>query len=354
MGKLMGIRRRRVLTAGLTSVLGAPFIIKGARAAQKIVIATPGGVYDDILRRSNGDAFTKATGIEVQTVGTANAKILAMYQAGGAPFDVICMGEGVVVPLDQFGALAPIKYDTWKFTDKNDLPAELRRERRSPTYYFATVSVYNTTKFGKSGPKSWAEFWDVKAFPGPRTLADMVTGQPPLEFALIADGVPVDKLYPLDVDRALRSLTRIRASVPKFWDSGALSAQMMSDKEALLGAVWNGRVQIVIEKGAPLAIEWNQAMTHLSCLAVSKTARNPEAAQLYVDFASQPTAQIGFANEFRYGPVNAKAYDSIDPSLQGVLPGSPRLRDMSFHQNAEWWANNRDRVNKAWSSWIFG
>jgi putative spermidine/putrescine transport system substrate-binding protein len=345
--------QRRQAIGGLVATLAMPFVTRGARAAEKLVICTPGGVYDDVIRRSNVDAFTKATGVEVQLIGTTMAKVMAMYQAGGAPFDVIAMGDAITVPLERAGVLTPIQYDTWQYTDKTQIPANLLNEMRVSNYSYATVNAYNTDSFGKKGPHDWAEFWDTKAFPGPRTLPDMVTGQPPLEFALIADGVPVDKLYPLDIERAFRGLTRIRGAVPKFWDSGALSAQMLSDKEATLAALWNGRVQVLIEKGAPLTIEWNQAMVNSSCLSISKTASNPVAAQKYVDFAMQPTSQLGFAKDFRYGPTNVKAYDLLPRELWDVLPGSPRLREMSFAQDPIWWADNRERVNKTWSSWIF-
>jgi putative spermidine/putrescine transport system substrate-binding protein len=34
---------------------------------------------------------------------------------------------------------------------------------------------------------------------------------------------------------------------------------MLVDKELVLGSSWNGRLQAVADKGAPLAIEWNEA-----------------------------------------------------------------------------------------------
>lgn len=77
---------------------------------------------------------------------------------------------------------------------------------------------FNTTDYpvGKE-PKSWAEFWDIKALPGARTMADMASGAPNLELALISDGVPMDKVYPIDIDRAFRSMSRIKPAVTKFW-----------------------------------------------------------------------------------------------------------------------------------------
>ena len=41
---------------------------------------------------------------------------------------------------------------------------------------------------------------------------------------------------PIDIDRALKSLSRIRPAIRKFWDTGALSAQMLSNKEVVLGS----------------------------------------------------------------------------------------------------------------------
>ena len=52
------------------------------------------------------------------------------------------------------------------------------------------------------------DYWDAKKFPGPRGMYNAPTYI--LEFALIADGVPKDKLYPLDVPRAFKSLDRIK------------------------------------------------------------------------------------------------------------------------------------------------
>lgn len=45
---------------------------------------------------------------------------------------------------------------------------------------------YNTTAFGLNHPRDWAEFWDVKGFPGGCMLEDMSAEFPSLEFALLA------------------------------------------------------------------------------------------------------------------------------------------------------------------------
>ena len=99
--------------------------------------------------------------------------------------------------------------------------------------------AWNTDKYGSPGtygaPKSWADFWDVKKFPGTRAYrANNVDGA--LEPALMADGVPPEKVYEVLSTRAgkMRAINKIRELKPHisvFWGSGAQQAQLMKDAE---------------------------------------------------------------------------------------------------------------------------
>ena len=129
---------------------------------------------------------------------------------------------------------------------------------------------------------------------------------------------------------------------------------MLTDKEVVLAGLWNGRVQTVIDKGAKLAVEWNQNMIQVQSYGIPKGARNPEGAQLFVDFASQPGPQASYARELHYGPSNTRGYDLLPKELLDSLPGGPRYREMGFYQDIAWWEDNRDRVNRAWSNWVLG
>ena len=90
-------------------------------------------------------------------------------------------------------------------------------------------------------PPGWAAFWDTKNFPGQRSLRKHPIYA--LEMALIADGVPMDKLYPIDVDRAFKKLEELKPHVLVWWSSGAQSAQVLKDGEVDMVAAWNGRIQ---------------------------------------------------------------------------------------------------------------
>ena len=219
--------RRGLLLGAAALPLAAPMIwTRRASAAQQLVVRTPGGVFDEVKKKTVYDPFREATGIEIVPVASTAAKLLAMFKAGQVDIDVIDTGDDVLLQLEQAGALEPMPYKDFTYTNPDDIESDVRPKYQVGSFVYAFVQGFNTTAYavGKE-PKSWAEFWDVKAFPGPRTLADMASGAPNLEIALIADGVPMDKIYPIDIERAFKSLSRIKPAVPKFWDTGALSAR---------------------------------------------------------------------------------------------------------------------------------
>lgn len=352
---LLASSRRRLLLAG-GAALAAPFVIAGpARAAGQVIVRTPGGAYDDIMRRHVYDPFTKETGITVTPVAATVSKLLAMFRANNVELDLIDTGDGPLVTLDRMGALAPVDYGSWKWTKPEDVGAEYRSPTRVANFVYATVLAFNKESFpdGKH-PKSWAEFWDSGKFPGPRMLADMATGQPDLEFALLADGVPRDQIYPIDIDRAFKSLSRIRPQIRKFWDTGAVSAQMLSDKEVVLGSIWNGRLQTIIDKGAPLGFDWNENMIQVQALGVFKGSPNAANAQRLIDFMMQPQVQAKYSTDLQYGPTNRKAFDGLPAEQVARMPGAPHSRQLGFIRDVSWWESNRERVNRQWSRWILG
>ncbi len=349
-----GVHRRSFLTGAAALVASAPVIwIPRACAAGKIVIRTIGGAYEEGTVKAIFDPFTKATGVEVVKVPATLGKLLAMFESGNVELDVVDAGELGMISLSQKGALATINYKGWKLSNPDDFDATIRRDDMVANIYFSSVLGYNTQTFpvGKQ-PRSWAEFWDIKKFPGPRMLADLASGNVDLEFALLADGVAKDRLYPIDIERGFKSLDRVRPAIRKFWDTGALSAQMLADKEVVLGSIWNGRLQAVADKGAPLAIEWNEASLQTQYWGVLKGAKNSETAQRFIDFACQPEIQASFARWIPYGPTNRQAFKTIPADIAARLPSSPEHKAAAFLQNGKWWADNRAKVSERWSQWL--
>lgn len=346
---------RRNFATGAAVAATAPslFWIRKAAAAQQVVVRTPGGVFDDIKRKAIYEPFRKETGIEVVPVAATSAKLMAMMKSGQNELDVIDTGDSTLLELERGNHLQPIDYGAFKYTDPADIDPVVKRKLQVGSFIYAMVLGFNTKAIPPgTEPKSWEEFWDLKKFPQRRTLADMASGTPSLEFALIADGVPMDKLYPLDIDRAFKSMSRIRSAIPKFWDTGALSSTLVADNEVSMGALWSTRVSAAIDQGAPLGIQWNQNALLAQALGIPVGAKNLENAKKYIDYSSSADSQSRWLSAYKAIPVNTKAYSATAKELMDPATNTPWTRSKGFLLNIDWWAENRPKVGQYWSKWI--
>jgi spermidine/putrescine-binding protein len=114
---------RRILLVGGAAALATPCgWSRPARAARQVVVCNPGGAYSDAEKQYIYDPFTKETGIEVVIVASTLTKMLAMAKSGSAELDVADAGFDGLTTLDRTGALAPIDYASWKYSNAQDIP----------------------------------------------------------------------------------------------------------------------------------------------------------------------------------------------------------------------------------------
>ena len=92
-------------------------------------------------------------------------------------------------------------------------------------------------------PQSWADFFDTEKFPGKRALRK--GPRQALEFALMADGVPLDQIYatlatPEGVDRAFKKLDSIRTT--RLVGGRRSAAAALGSGEVVMTSAYNGRI----------------------------------------------------------------------------------------------------------------
>jgi putative spermidine/putrescine transport system substrate-binding protein len=332
----------------------ATFAIGGrARAAeQKIVVrTTSGGSYGEAMEKAIFAPFSQATGITVEKTPSAMAPLIASVQQGQPLVDVVDTSEGLLETLAANQAVATIDYDRFKSFTIADIGKESAKPGIVRRMVYARVLGYRKSTFKGPAPTSWADFWDVKKFPAARAISGLGLNAPDLEFALIADGVPAANLYPLDVPRALASLTKIRASIQSFYGTDAISENLLSTGEVDLEAIANGRIQGLIDNGGEFAIEWNQHMKVPSGYSILKGAKNLENAYRFLDYAMSPETQARFATLIPYGPINTKSFAIIPEEHAAKLPTNPKWTEKGFTQDAKWWGDNLPSVTTAWNAW---
>ncbi len=343
---------RRSLIAGVAvgaATLSMPNIVR-AQKGGRVLVRTSGGSYQEALQKGTWNEFTKLTGIEVVGVPANTGKLLTMAQAGSQELDVVEANAIAMLTLQERGVLQEIDYSKFEHTDVKDVGTV------KPTYIsycaFAEAICYNTEAFPNGHPTSWADVWNVEKFPGRRMLQDAKAISPNLEFALLASGVNPSELYPLDVKKAFDMLRKIRPSVAKFFDSGAMGASLLAEKTAVLGALWTNRVDTLRQAGAPVAVEWNQAMRVTEYSAILKGSPNYENALRLIDYSTSPKAQALSLPPIGLSPENKNAFEHISADVAKTLPTHPEIIAKGFEQDAAWWIKNRAEVSKLWEEFL--
>lgn len=340
------ISRRSLLQGGALLGLGV-FLASGSPSAAQtgghVIVTSSGGAYEDAWRTACWEPFTAETGIEVVPIVANTAKLIAMLDSGDIQVDVLDNSEFQFVSLLKAGGVLPFEYDRLTLTKKEDLL--LTKDHYAGSYAYASVLAYNTGTV--SGvPADWADAWDVEKFPGKRTFPDIASGNTFLEQAILSTGVSLDQVYPIDLDKAFEQLRKIKASVPKFYASGAESTQLFDTGTVDIGGVWNARIQSLISAGKPFAIQWNQSMRINQGFGVIKGAPNADNAWKLIDYSLQPKVLAAFAELIGYGPLVPKAYDFISAEKARLLPTSPDKVDKQFDQDPQWWSDNLAEVQQ--------
>ena len=181
--------------------------------------------------------------------------------------------------------------------------------------------TYNQKTYSKKQPRNWADFWDVKSFPGPRTMFGSVIFRHP-EYALMAAGIAPKDVYPLNskkIDLAFEKLEEIKPHITAWYSTGGQCQQLLADEEVVLAEFFNGRSYALAQKGVPIKFEFNQAVNNYTSWVMAKYAPHKENALKFLGFISQPEPQAHMAKISTYGPVNSKALDLIKDDMVHVL-----------------------------------
>ena len=338
---------RRSVIAGLGAGSLALTAHRSFAAGDELVVADYGGVTTEVSRRAFYQPFEKATGVKViEATTTGFAQLKAMVLAGNVQWDVVSTEEQNMFVGGATGLLESIDYSVIK-TD-GLLSGAAQKFGLVKSYYSGNLA-YNTAKFS-SPPQSWADFWDVGRFPGSRGMRN--SPQENVEFALLADGVTPEKLYPLDVPRAFQKLDQIKPHVKVWWTSGAQSMQTIADDIVVMTPTWNGRVEGARRNGVPVELVWNQALLIGAPYVVPKGAPHQATAMKFINFALQPERMAEFARDFFSGPSVAAALELVPEDVNRRLPTNPDNLKRMARFNGEWYAQNGEALSKQWDKWL--
>ena len=358
------------ITVSVASVVGLPliFVIAAAAGDRPLTVVSWGGSYARACVKGYHERFTAETGITVnlEDFNGGLAQVRAQVDVGNVYWDVVDLEITDLVRGCDEGLLEPVSVESLP-TGADGTPASedflpgTVTECGTTLLFSSTIFAYNRLHLDGGKPTTIADFFDLERFPGRRGMrrSPLVN----LEFALMADGVPIDSVYivldmPEGVDRAFRKLDTIKDHIV-WWEAGAQPPQMLADGEVAMTTAYNGRIfnAQVVEK-QPFVIVWDGQFFSTSGLAVVAGTPNLEAAMKFVKFAARAESMAGLGRYIAYSPTRRSAIALISTHAEtGVdmdphMPVSLQNMKRALRDNWEWWSDHLDEMNERFSAWL--
>jgi putative spermidine/putrescine transport system substrate-binding protein len=341
----------RGLILSLTAL--APLCSQPAFAQDTISVMSFGGAYQTALRKAVFEPYAASSGIKVdeQEYGGEIAKIKAMIDSGNTTLDAVDVDSPTLLQGCDEGIYEKIDWPA--IGPKEDWIKGTTSECGVGTIVYATILAYDGAKL-PNGPTTIKDLFDTKKFPGKRGLWKNPATN--LEFALLADGVPADKVYetlstPAGVDRAFAKLDTIKDSIV-WWEAGAQAPQLLASGEVVMSTAWNGRVYNANQEGKDFRIVWDNEILDSNYWVIPKGAKNPAASLAFIKYAVEPKVLAAVTKYIPYGPVRKSAAEFVAPDDAKNLPTSPGNMTASLTLDNAFWADNGDEIRRRFTTWL--
>jgi putative spermidine/putrescine transport system substrate-binding protein len=341
----------------------ADSVAKDLKGTGTVVVYDGGGVWGAAQRKELFAPFEQLTGIKViPNAQSPTSKIRASILANAPAYDVICKPGGDLAGLHNDGLLEEVDLGYFNKGQVEEIQPLPPMSYCVPAIVYSLVLGYDTGIARQAKPSSWSDLWNVEKFPGKRALynpSDGIIAGATFEVALLADGVAPKDLYPLDLERAIASIAKLKPHILKYWTTGAESAQLLSGGSVAMTPTWNSRANDLKTKGLPVDYSWNQGIMQWDGWAVLKGTKNRENALKFIAFATRADRQARFTEATFNGPSNTKAFDLLEEKVKPVLPTNPEFTKVQIAQNYAWWnapgadgKPNQVEAARLWQKWV--
>lgn len=338
----------------LTTALAVPVFVaamaSGAVARDMVVIG-PGGGYQDAARTTLFQPFAKEHGLTITDDASdgGTGKIYSMIEAGDVTQDVVMVGASELLRGCEDGIFEPIDYTV---VDKAKFVAGTALECGVGGAGWGAAVFYDKSKHAE-GPQTYADFFDLKKFPGKRSLPG--TAQMSLEASLLADGVPSDKVYdvlgtPEGQDRAFQKLDTIKSSVI-WWKSGAQPLQFVGSGEADYALGFTGRIlRAISQDKKDYALDWATLQYSVDYWAVVKGTPYKKESMEMIQYMTDPAPLRAQAAIWPISPANKEI--NQDPEIRKSNPGMVLNHvDEGLFINTQFWLTHGEALEARFSAW---
>ncbi|WP_027856619.1 ABC transporter substrate-binding protein [Marinobacterium jannaschii] len=328
-------------------------LVAGAAQANSISVVSFGGATQDAQREVFYQPFSRETGVDITEVAYNGglAEIESMIDQQQVRWDVVQVEDPDLVSGCKKGYFQ--RLDWQKLGGPHQYLPSGVSDCGVGHIIWSSVITYDKNRLS-SGPKNWVDFWDIQRFAGTRALRKGPRGN--LEFALMADGVPPEKVYVYletrtGQDRAFRKLKELKPYI-RWWESASLPTEWVANGEVAMATAYNGRISNANKEGANLAIVWDGQMFSVDSWVIVSGSPNASKAMEFITYASSAEASSKFPAAMPYGVTNRAAIRAIPESLALSLPTHPSNTVHSLREDSQFWLDHSDQLSQRFERWL--
>ncbi|NDA13874.1 MAG: extracellular solute-binding protein, partial [Gammaproteobacteria bacterium] len=345
-------------------------------AQADVTVVSWGGAYTMSQQKAYSDTYAPG-GINWVNYNGGLGEVRAQVESGNVTWDIVdVLPHEARVGCDE-GLFEELPRDVFtKAPDgtsmDDDMFVPIPNDCVVPQIFWSYVPFYQKGTFdgnAAGNPKTIADFFDVKKFPGKRGIHTWANAT--VEMALMADGVAPGDVYKTlstkaGQDRAFAKLDTIKDHVV-FWSAGAEPLELVKSGEVAMSLAYNGRIgAAVLSENAPFVTNWDGQVLEEEWLVLVKGSPNRDEALKFLIHASAPEQQAGQAKWITYAPMRKSGIDIIAKSEQAgkpwfntgvnILPLMPNAGEATsqkhLYADPVWWADNGDSISERFKAWM--
>lgn len=292
--------------------------------------------YDEYIGSATLEDFRKRTGIDVELVTyDTEEDMVAAVQSNPGAYDVIVVSGDTARELIAAKILG--RLDGALLSNLTNIdPRFLHREwdpqqQYLVPYLYGTSGIVVNTKYVSEYEKSWKLLWDER-YAG--KIAMLENSFETFAVAQKMLGHSIQSRDPEDYEMAKAALFRQKPLLHGYFPSVKMLDLMREEK--VWGAhIYNGDGLMLADENASFAffVPEEGAPLWVDHFAITRNARNREAAHLFLNYMLEPEVNARIASELWYASPNRAAQELIDPEVlasPGVNPPPEILAKSEF------------------------
>jgi putative spermidine/putrescine transport system substrate-binding protein len=328
----------------------------GPSQVRPLTVVGWGGTSQAAHRNAYWTSFSKAYHVPIKedTWSGGIGVLRAKTQGGGDPgWDVIQVETEELILGCEEGVFE--KLDWKQLGGRDAFMPGTTQDCGVGAMVWSYLLSYDGDRIKGDGPKSWADFWDLKRWPGKRGMRK--TPKYTLEIALMADGVKPEDVYkvlstPQGVDRAFKKLDEIKPNIV-WWQSVSQVPDLLASGEVAMSVTSPGRLYMADQlEHKNFKVVWNQNIQAVDFWAVLHGGPRKADAMKLVWYMTRPENQSRLPDFIPTGPSNRKAVEMMNQKVRTETPLDPENMKNALPLNGQFWVENSDQLTQRFNVWL--